>query len=75
MTAELAASLDGEVELSTMASRPCPGLYLCGEILDVDGRIGRRSSHAQSFAREGSRGCSGSETPRIAKGRESPGKW
>jgi predicted Rossmann fold flavoprotein len=29
-----------EVELSTMASRACPGLYLCGEILDVDGRIG-----------------------------------
>ncbi len=29
-----------EVELSTMASRRCPGLYLCGEILDVDGRIG-----------------------------------
>jgi predicted Rossmann fold flavoprotein len=29
-----------EVELSTMASRLCDGLYLCGEILDVDGRIG-----------------------------------
>lgn len=29
-----------ELDLSTMASRPCPGLYLCGEILDVDGRIG-----------------------------------
>jgi predicted Rossmann fold flavoprotein len=29
-----------EVELSTMASRKCDGLYLCGEILDVDGRIG-----------------------------------
>jgi predicted Rossmann fold flavoprotein len=29
-----------EVELSTMASRHCGGLYLCGEILDVDGRIG-----------------------------------
>ncbi len=23
-----------------MASRACDGLYLCGEILDVDGRIG-----------------------------------
>jgi hypothetical protein len=23
-----------------MASRKCGGLYLCGEILDVDGRIG-----------------------------------
>ncbi len=29
-----------EVDLATMASRVCPGLYLCGEILDVDGRIG-----------------------------------
>ncbi|MEZ6192857.1 MAG: aminoacetone oxidase family FAD-binding enzyme [Phycisphaerales bacterium] len=29
-----------ELDLATMASRPCPGLYLCGEILDVDGRIG-----------------------------------
>jgi predicted flavoprotein YhiN len=23
-----------------MESRTCPGLHLCGEILDVDGRIG-----------------------------------
>jgi hypothetical protein len=29
-----------EVRLETMASRRCPGLYLCGEICDVDGRIG-----------------------------------
>ncbi|HEX8617295.1 MAG TPA: aminoacetone oxidase family FAD-binding enzyme [Thermoanaerobaculia bacterium] len=29
-----------EIELATMASRVCDGLYLCGEILDVDGRIG-----------------------------------
>ena len=29
-----------EVDPSTMASRRCPGLYLVGEILDVDGRIG-----------------------------------
>jgi hypothetical protein len=29
-----------EIDLSTMASRKCDGLYLCGEILDVDGRIG-----------------------------------
>jgi predicted Rossmann fold flavoprotein len=29
-----------ELNLSTMASRVCPGLYLCGELLDVDGRIG-----------------------------------
>ncbi|MDX2017010.1 MAG: NAD(P)/FAD-dependent oxidoreductase [Planctomycetota bacterium] len=30
----------GEVRLETMESRACPGLHLCGEILDVDGRIG-----------------------------------
>lgn len=29
-----------ELRLETMESRPCPGLHLCGEILDVDGRIG-----------------------------------
>ncbi len=29
-----------ELHLDTMASRVCPGLYLCGEICDVDGRIG-----------------------------------
>jgi predicted Rossmann fold flavoprotein len=29
-----------EMRLETMESRMCPGLYLCGEICDVDGRIG-----------------------------------
>ncbi len=29
-----------EIDPGTMASRKCPGLYLVGEILDVDGRIG-----------------------------------
>ena len=29
-----------EVDVRTMASRVCPGLFLCGEILDVDGKIG-----------------------------------
>jgi predicted Rossmann fold flavoprotein len=29
-----------EVDPRTMQSRACPGLYLAGEILDVDGRIG-----------------------------------
>jgi predicted Rossmann fold flavoprotein len=32
-------SLD-EIDPSTMESRICPGLYLIGEMLDVDGRIG-----------------------------------
>ncbi|HLU11021.1 MAG TPA: NAD(P)/FAD-dependent oxidoreductase, partial [Oceanobacillus sp.] len=29
-----------EIRLETMESRVSPGLYLCGEICDVDGRIG-----------------------------------
>ncbi|MFG0327960.1 MAG: NAD(P)/FAD-dependent oxidoreductase [Phycisphaerales bacterium JB037] len=29
-----------EITLSTMASKRCAGLHLCGEICDVDGRIG-----------------------------------
>lgn len=29
-----------EIDYHTMESRKVPGLYLCGEILDVDGRIG-----------------------------------
>ena len=29
-----------EINTATMESRLCPGLYLCGEICDVDGRIG-----------------------------------
>jgi len=29
-----------EVDPSTLESRKAPGLYLCGEILDVDGRLG-----------------------------------
>ena len=29
-----------EIDPATMASRVCAGLYLVGEMLDVDGRIG-----------------------------------
>lgn len=29
-----------EIHLDTMESRVCPGLHICGEICDVDGRIG-----------------------------------
>jgi predicted Rossmann fold flavoprotein len=29
-----------EIDSATMESRRCPGLYLVGEILDVDGRLG-----------------------------------
>jgi hypothetical protein len=30
----------GEIDPANMESRVCPGLYLVGEILDVDGRLG-----------------------------------
>lgn len=30
----------GELHLDTMESRVCPGLFICGELCDVDGRIG-----------------------------------
>jgi predicted flavoprotein YhiN len=30
----------GEVHPSTLESRVCPGLFLVGEVLDVDGRLG-----------------------------------
>ena len=29
-----------EIDVKTMESRKCAGLFLAGEILDVDGRIG-----------------------------------
>lgn len=29
-----------EIQLGTMESRVCPGVHVCGEICDVDGRIG-----------------------------------
>ena len=29
-----------EMDPATMASRVCPGLFLVGEVLDVDGRLG-----------------------------------
>ena len=29
-----------EVDPSTLESRKAPGIYLCGEILDVEGRLG-----------------------------------
>jgi predicted flavoprotein YhiN len=29
-----------ELRLETMESRVCPGLFLCGEICDVDGQVG-----------------------------------
>ena len=46
-----------EIDPSTMASRVCPGLYLVGEILDVDGRIGGFNFQwAWSTARAAGRG-------------------
>lgn len=34
-----------EVDLRTMESRVCPGLYLCGELLDLDGDCGGYNLH------------------------------
>jgi hypothetical protein len=46
-----------EIDPSTMESRVCRGLYLVGEVLDVDGRIGGFNFQwAWSSARAASRG-------------------
>ena len=46
-----------EIDPATMASRVCPGLFLIGEILDVDGRIGGFNFQwAWSSARAAARG-------------------
>ena len=34
-----------EIDLGTMESRICPGLYICGELLDADGRCGGYNLH------------------------------
>jgi hypothetical protein len=49
-----------EIDPSTMESRVCRGLYLVGEVLDVDGRIGGFNFQwAWSSARACARGLSG----------------
>jgi predicted Rossmann fold flavoprotein len=48
-----------EIDPATMASRICPRLYLVGEVLDVDGRIGGFNFQwAWSSARAAARGLS-----------------
>jgi hypothetical protein len=48
-----------EIDPATMESRVCPGLYLVGEMLDVDGRIGGFNFQwAWSSARAAARGLS-----------------
>jgi hypothetical protein len=48
-----------EIHPSTMESRVCRGLYLVGEVLDVDGRIGGFNFQwAWSSARAAARGLS-----------------
>jgi len=50
----------GEIDPVTMESRVCPGLYLVGEVLDVDGRIGGFNFQwAWSSARAAARGLAG----------------
>jgi predicted Rossmann fold flavoprotein len=49
-----------EIDPATMESRKCPGLYLVGEILDVDGRLGGFNFQwAWSSARVAARGLAG----------------
>jgi predicted Rossmann fold flavoprotein len=49
-----------EIDTATMESRVCPGLYLCGEILDVDGKIGGYNFQwAWASGRLAGRGASG----------------
>jgi predicted Rossmann fold flavoprotein len=48
-----------EIDPSTMESRVCPGVFLVGEVLDVDGRIGGFNFQwAWSSARAAARGLS-----------------
>ncbi len=48
-----------EIDPATMESRVCPGLYLVGEVLDVDGRIGGFNFQwAWSSARAAAQGLS-----------------
>lgn len=53
-----------EIDPATMASRKCPGLYLAGEILDVDGRIGGFNFQwAWSSAYAAATGLAGAPSP------------
>lgn len=53
-----------EINPATMASRVCPGLFLVGEILDVDGRIGGFNFQwAWASARAAARGLRGLRSP------------
>jgi hypothetical protein len=57
-----------EIDVRTMESRRRPGLYLCGEILDVDGRIGGYNfqwAWASGKLAGESAWTSSSQTPRI----------
>jgi predicted flavoprotein YhiN len=58
----------GEVDPSTLASRACPGLFLCGEILDGFGRIGGYNFQwAWATGRSAGRGAAASLTARSAE--------
>jgi predicted Rossmann fold flavoprotein len=57
-----------EIDPASMASRKCPGLYLIGEILDVDGRIGGFNFQwAWSSARAAARGLARQATAAGAR--------
>ena len=59
-----------EVRLDTLESRRTPGLHLCGEILDVDGRIGGFNfqwAWASGFVAGYSSSRSGGSTPEASR--------
>ena len=58
-----------EVDVRTMASRVCEGLFLCGEILDVDGKIGGYNFQ-WAWASGKLAGVSAGESTRRVKGEE-----
>ena len=60
-----------EVDETTMESKLCPGLYLCGEILDVDGICGGYNLQfawsSGMIAGRSAAGCKGTEIKTVTK--------
>jgi predicted flavoprotein YhiN len=63
-------SLD-EVDPGTMASRKVPGLYLCGEILDIAGPVGGYNLQAAFSTGFAAGDTAGKATPGVITGKPS----
>jgi hypothetical protein len=59
-----------EIDPATMQSRVCPGLFLVGEILDVDGRLA-----ASTFSGRGRQGGLRARRSRKRVAHERPSQW